>query len=39
MILCVDFFFNLKKGYKYWLKYPQFYEVIPIELFINMKNI
>jgi hypothetical protein len=38
--MCGTFFLNfLKKGYKYWLKYPQIYEVIPIELFINMKNI
>jgi hypothetical protein len=30
---------TLKKGYKYLLKNPQIYEVILIELFVDMKKI
>jgi len=29
---------TLKKGWKYLLKNPQIYEVIPIELFVHMKT-
>ncbi len=32
-------FNGLKKGLKYLFKNPQVYEVIPIELFVNMKNL
>ncbi len=30
---------TLKKGYKYLLKNLQIYEVIPIEVFVDIKNL
>jgi hypothetical protein len=30
---------TLKEGYKFLLKNPQIYEIIPIELFVDMKKI
>jgi hypothetical protein len=39
MIFWMKTLVTLKKGLKYWLKNPQFYEVIFIKLFVHIINL
>jgi hypothetical protein len=39
MTFWMEILATLKKGYKYLLKNLQIYEVIPIEVFVDMKKL